>query len=167
MSSDRQSGFTLVELMIAIAVLAVLLGLALPSFQASMRSNRVATTSNEILASLSLARTEAIRGLGAAGVCPSADGLNCVSTTDWAGGWTVWREDRGAGGVVRTVVRYIQPKQRMAVTGPEAGVQFTTQGRSDTGAEQFDVAPSDTDTPARCVTVSTTGQSRVNQGGCA
>ena len=37
-----------------------------------LRSNRVATTSNELLASLSLARTEAIRGLGPAGVCPSA-----------------------------------------------------------------------------------------------
>lgn len=166
-SSNRQSGFTLVELMIAVAVLAILLGLALPSFQGAMRSNRVVTTSNELLGSLALARTEAIRGLGAAGVCPSADGINCAATSDWAAGWTVWREDRGAGGVVRTVVRYIQPKQRMAVTGPEDGVQFTTQGRSETGAEQFDVAPSDAAAPARCVAVNTTGQTRISQGACA
>ena len=96
-----------------------------------LRSNRVATTSNELLASLSLARTEAIRGLGPAGVCPSADGTSCATTTDWAAGWTVWREDRLAGGVVeRTVVRYVQPKQRMVVTGPDAGVEFTTRGAS-------------------------------------
>ncbi|MCA0196667.1 MAG: GspH/FimT family pseudopilin [Proteobacteria bacterium] len=142
--------------------------MALPSFQASLRSNRVATTSNELLASLSLARTEAIRGLGPAGVCPSADGTSCATTTDWAAGWTVWREDRLAGGVVeRTVVRYVQPKQRMVVTGPDAGVEFTTQGRLDGAAETFDVNPIDVATPARCVRVNPTGQARVSQGACA
>lgn len=167
MPTDRQSGFTLIELMVAVAVVAILLGLALPSFQGSMRSNRVATTTNELLASFSLARTEAIRGLGPAGVCPSADGINCATTTDWAAGWTVWREDRAAGGPVRTVVRYVQPKQRMVVTGPDAGVQFTTQGRSQSGAEQVGVRPLDAATPARCVMVSVTGQTRTSQGACA
>ncbi|HRF83012.1 MAG: GspH/FimT family pseudopilin [Xanthomonadales bacterium] len=168
MSPARQSGFTMIELMVTIAVVAILAALALPSFQASLRSNRVATTSNELLASLSLARTEAIRGLGPAGVCPSADGTSCATTTDWAAGWTVWREDRLAGGVVeRTVVRYVQPKQRMVVTGPDAGVEFTTQGRLDGAAETFDVNPIDVATPARCVRVNPTGQARVSQGACA
>jgi len=167
-SSYRQSGFTLVELMITVAVLAILLALALPSFQASIRSNRVATTSNELLGSLSLARTEAIRGLGAAGVCASDDGAACTATTDWANGWIVWREDRAAGGVtVRTVVRYFQPKQRMVITGPNDGMQFTTQGRTQDGADQFGVAPEDVGTPARCLVVNATGQARINQGACA
>lgn len=168
MPSDRQSGFTMVEVMIAVAVLAILLGLALPSFQGSMRSNRVATSSNEMLASLSLARTEAIRGLGPAGVCASADGATCSATTNWANGWIVWRDDRAAGGVVvRTTVRYIQPKQRMAITGPNAGVRFTTQGRSQTGAEQIGVAASDAASVARCVLLNASGQSRITQGACA
>lgn len=167
-SSYRQSGFTLVELMIAIAVVAILLGLALPSFQSTMRSNRVATTSNELLGSLALARTEAIRGLGPAGVCASDDGTTCTSTADWANGWIVWREDRAAGGVTaRTVVRYIQPKQRMEITGPNDGMEFTTQGRTQGGADQFDVAPEDVATPSRCVMVNTTGQARITQGACA
>lgn len=168
MPSRRQSGFTLIELMVAIAVLAILLGLALPSFQESLRSNRVIAASNELLASFALARTEAIRGLGPAGVCASADGATCNATTDWASGWIVWREDRGAGGVaVRSVVRYIQPKQRMAISGPNAGVQFTTQGRSQNGAQQVGVAPSDSTSVARCVSVSTTGQGRVEKRTCA
>ncbi|GAB3507889.1 GspH/FimT family pseudopilin [Pseudoxanthomonas daejeonensis] len=167
MPSNRQTGFTLVELMIAVAVLAILLGLALPSFQASMRSNRVATTSNELLGSLSLARTEAIRGLGPAGVCASADGAACTATTDWANGWIVWREDRAAGGVTtRTVVRYIQPKQRMAIVGPNDGMQFTTQGRAQGGADRFGVAPADAVAPARCLMINATGQARISQGAC-
>jgi type IV fimbrial biogenesis protein FimT len=168
MPSDRQSGFTLIELMVAIAVVAILLAIALPSFQASMRSNRVATSSNEMLASLSLARTEAIRGLGAAGVCATTDGTTCASTTDWASGWIIWRDDRGADGVVaRTVVRYIQPKQRMAISGPTDGIQFTTQGRSQTGATNVGVAASDATSVARCIRLNTSGQSRITQGACA
>ena len=69
--------------------------------------------------------------------------------------------------VERTVVRYVQPKQRMVVTGPDAGVEFTTQGRLDGAAETFDVNPIDVATPARCVRVNPTGQARVSQGACA
>ena len=166
MSPYRQSGFTMVELMVTVAVLAILAGIALPSFQASLRSNRVATTSNELLASLSLGRTEAIRAIGPAGVCPSSTGLACVANTDWAAGWIVWHEVPSAGGPVLTVIRYVQPKQRTAVTGPAAGLVFTAQGRAQAGATQIDVAPSDAATPARCVRVGVTGQSRSEQGAC-
>jgi len=167
MPSHRQSGFTAIELMVTVAIVAILAALALPSFQASLRSNRVATTTNEVLASLALARTEAIRGLGPAGVCPSADGNDCATTTDWAGGWVVWRENRLSGGVIeRAVVRYVQPKQRTTVTGPDAGIDFTVQGRAQNGAEQIGVSPVDAADPARCVMVNAAGQARTAQGAC-
>ena len=74
MSKRQVTGFTLIELLVTISIMAILLTIALPSFQGSMRSNRVATTSNELLASLSLARSEAIRSTRGGGVCASADG---------------------------------------------------------------------------------------------
>lgn len=61
MSLRRQNGFTLVELMVTVAVLAILSTIAYPSFQSTIRSNRVATTTNELIASLALARSEAIK----------------------------------------------------------------------------------------------------------
>ena len=168
MPSVRQAGFTLIELMVVVAVVAILAALALPSFQQSIRSNRVATTTNEVLASFSLARTEAIKGIGVAGVCPSSDGsATCANTTDWGGGWVVWRTDATAAGNVRTVVRYVQQKAGTVVTGPAAGVSFTVQGRSVTGASQVGVTPESGSTPVRCVLVSATGQARVNQGACS
>src|SRR5690606_28438934 len=119
MYSERlQSGFTLIELMVAISIVAILLALGLPSFQASLRSNRVTTATNEMLASLSLARTEAIKGIGTAGVCPSSDGSTCGAGTDWSGGWLVWRTDATGAGTVQTPVRYVQQKGSTAVTGP-------------------------------------------------
>ncbi|HET6397440.1 MAG TPA: GspH/FimT family pseudopilin [Pseudoxanthomonas sp.] len=167
MRRKHHAGVTLIELLVTLVVLAVLLGMALPSFQGSMRSNRVATATNEILASLALARTEAIKGLGPAGVCPSSDGVSCASNTDWSGGWLVWREHRAAGATVRTVVRYVQARHQMEVSGPADGIRFTTQGRSDSGAVQFGLSPEDAEGPARCIAVNASGQARTEKQACA
>lgn len=167
MPSVRQSGFSLIELLVVVAIVAVLAALAFPSFQGSMRSNRVATASNEVLASLSLARTEAIKGIGAAGVCPSTDGANCTSSTNWGAGWIVWRTDITGTGPVRTVVRYVQQKSAMVVTGPAAGFDFNVQGRSVNGAGQVGVSPMSATSPARCILLNAAGQSRVVQGACS
>ena len=61
MTRSTSRGFTLVELMITIAVLAIGSALAYPSFSGVMRSNRVATSTNGLLAAFNLARSEAIR----------------------------------------------------------------------------------------------------------
>lgn len=54
-------GFTLIEMMIALTVLAILLGLALPSFTAMMRNGKVRAAAESALAGLQLARSEAIK----------------------------------------------------------------------------------------------------------
>ncbi|MCP3661179.1 MAG: prepilin-type N-terminal cleavage/methylation domain-containing protein, partial [Gammaproteobacteria bacterium] len=58
---QRVKGFTLVELMITILILAILLGFAVPSFQAMMRNNAVVAASNQLLGALLLARSEAVK----------------------------------------------------------------------------------------------------------
>lgn len=54
-------GFTLVEMMISIAILAVLLGLAAPGFQTFIRNTQVRTTADSLQAGMQLARSEALR----------------------------------------------------------------------------------------------------------
>lgn len=89
----RIRGFTLVELMVTIAIVAILAAIAFPSFQATIRSNRLATSSNELLATIALARSEALRSARGAGICPSEDGATC--SADWNDGWIVWLEAAG------------------------------------------------------------------------
>ncbi|AKC87475.1 GspH/FimT family pseudopilin [Pseudoxanthomonas suwonensis] len=128
MPSDRQAGFTLVELMITLAVLAVLLAIGLPNFQQSLRNNRVATTTNDMIAAISLARSEAIRNTRGGAICASEDGLTCGD--DWSLGWIVWR-DGNANGTPQAneIVRFTQGNPRMVVTGPDAPVVFDARGR--------------------------------------
>jgi type IV fimbrial biogenesis protein FimT len=168
MSRRQVAGFTLLELMVTIAIMAVLIAIAVPSFQGSLRSNRVATTSNELLASLSLARSEGIKSTRGGGVCASANGSSCGA--DWSQGWMVWTEKDGDGVYDNdeTVVRYSQGKPRLQVAGSAATVAFDGRGRIMGGAAAtIGVVPEGVTTPARCVDITITGQARVKHGACS
>ena len=67
-----QRGFTLLELMITVAVLAILLSLGVPSFAETIRNNRVAAQTNELVTALSLARSEASKRGMPVSVCAGA-----------------------------------------------------------------------------------------------
>lgn len=76
----RRRGFTLVEMMVVIAMIAILLGIATPSFIAYRRNAELSGTANEFLAALSAARAEAMKRQLRAFVVP-ADGAS------WTSGW--------------------------------------------------------------------------------
>ena len=74
---QTQTGFTLVELMVALAVLAVLLGIAVPSFQSITNRNRLTAVTNEMLGAVQLARVEAVRRNARVVFCPTTNGTAC------------------------------------------------------------------------------------------
>jgi len=162
----RTKGFTLIELMVTIAVLAILLAIAFPSFQGSMRSNRLATTTNEVLASVALARSEGLRSRGHGAICPSADGLTCG--VDWNEGWIVWSDtdDSSAVDGDEFVVRYVQGHPRLAVSGSADSLAFDARGRAVGGAVTIGLKPDDKETPARCISITATGQTKVKKEAC-
>jgi type IV fimbrial biogenesis protein FimT len=86
--TNSQYGFTLIELMVTIAVLSILITIAVPSFSSIIASNRVTTTTNDLFGSLTQAKSEAIRRGNRVTICPSTDGVSCqTGTTTWAVGW--------------------------------------------------------------------------------
>lgn len=83
---NRYRGFTLIELIITVAIAAIVLAVGVPSFQTMMRNNRAATYTNEFMSALNFARSEAIkRGLSVT-LCPSADSATCAGV-NWEVGW--------------------------------------------------------------------------------
>lgn len=169
MHRTRVTGFTLVELMVTIAIVAILLAIGLPSFQGSMRSNRVATSTNELIASLSLARTEAIRSTNSAAVCASSDGTSCG--TDWNQGWIVWTDNDDDDTLdADEVVRYVQahPNLSLATASTVGTITFDNRGRAD-GPQAFTLKP--TDCPSglklqRELQVTSVGQVNMTQKDC-
>lgn len=87
--SARSAGFTLIELMVTIAIAAVLLMIAIPSFQGVALTSQLRTLSNDLLASARVARSEAIKRNTVVTLCPSADGQACANGGGWEQGWII------------------------------------------------------------------------------
>lgn len=84
-------GFTLLELMVALAVASVLVVVAVPSFRDLLRRNQVSSANNALLADLGYARSEAITRGSIVSICPSSDGTTCsVGTQAYESGWLVY-----------------------------------------------------------------------------
>lgn len=83
---DRSSGFTLIELMIAVVILSVLVTLAVPSFQDMVANNRAASQANSLLQLITYGRSEAIRRNRVMTLCRSTSGTSCAGAGDWAQG---------------------------------------------------------------------------------
>lgn len=96
--SPRPVGFTLLELVITVAVLAIALGIAIPSFQGITNRNRLTSVANEVVAAMQLTRMEAIRRNQRVVMCPSTNGTTC-SGADWMR--MIVREADAGGVVVR------------------------------------------------------------------
>jgi type IV fimbrial biogenesis protein FimT len=90
-------GFTLVELLVTLAVSAMLLAVAVPSTAAIVKSVRLSSASNVFLSGLYLARNEAIKRNGRVVLCKSPDGIACVSGGGWEQGWIVFHDANNDG----------------------------------------------------------------------
>lgn len=94
-----QQGFTLIELMVVIALLVILVTIGVPSFQQIITQNRAAAISNDLLYHLQLARSEAVRHSQRVSVCPVTlqDLEECSNTSDWNEGWIMFLDTNGDG----------------------------------------------------------------------
>ncbi len=82
-------GFTLIELMVTIAVAGILMGIGIPSFSQLITSNRLTTNINELVTSLTFARSEAIK---------RGQPVTLLKTgAEWESGWTVFTDLNGNG----------------------------------------------------------------------
>jgi type IV fimbrial biogenesis protein FimT len=99
--NKRSFGFTLVELLITLSVVSILALIATPSLSRIIASQRMSTNINELIASITLARSEAIKSSNAVIVCSNttAAPTSCSGSTNWSQGWLVWVDRNNSGTV--------------------------------------------------------------------
>jgi len=87
-------GFTLVELLVTIAIAAIIISVGAPSFSSLITSNDSDNAIRRVAAGLAYARSEAVsRGVSNIYMCPSSNGVVC--STDWSDGWLVFADMDG------------------------------------------------------------------------
>lgn len=117
-------GFTLIELMVTLAVAAILLGIAIPSYQNFTVNSRMASQANDLITALNLARSEAVKRGANVTICASSNGTGCAGS--WEQGWIV-----SAGGTAIRVQQALGGLSTLAGgTDVASMITFNSAGRT-------------------------------------
>ena len=95
----QRNGFTLVELIVTLAVISVVTAMGLPMFERMITNSRLTSQSNDFISALLYARTEAVKRGTRVTLCKSASGTACTTSGYWSKGWIVFSDT----GTVATV----------------------------------------------------------------
>ncbi|WP_051293547.1 GspH/FimT family pseudopilin [Pseudoduganella violaceinigra] len=148
---ERQSGFTLIEMMVTVGIILILASVGVPAMQDFITNQRIKSTTNDLFSSLLRARSEAIKR--------NAD-VKMTPSTSWETGWAILSPNTG-----EPVLASFSTRSSVKVTGPNGGVTFTPAGRvKGAGNLQFNVSA--TNGKPRCITVDLGGRPNVQAKSC-
>jgi type IV fimbrial biogenesis protein FimT len=94
---QSSSGFTMIELVVVIAVVGILMAIGVPSFKYVTTANRISAEVNGLLGDMQFARAEAIKEGHPVVVCVSTDFLTCNNTNTWQSGWIICSDANNDG----------------------------------------------------------------------
>lgn len=147
--NTSQRGFTLIEMMVTLTVLAIMLGLGVPSFRNFIAGQKVKSASHDLMTALVLARSEAIKRNAEVTIAP-------ITANTWVSGWTV----KAASSA--TTVHEQQALSGVTITSPSSNVVYKANGRP-ASASKFEVAGA---SATRCVKIDLTGIPSSQSGAC-
>ncbi|MBB3062419.1 GspH/FimT family pseudopilin [Microbulbifer rhizosphaerae] len=125
----KQQGFTLVELMVTIAVLAIVVGIAVPSFYTQIQNNRSLALAEDFAGALNYARSEAVKRGTRVSLCASADGKKCGG--DWKQSWIAFVDSATSDDSAAPVIENGEAVlQRWQVPNGKASLTVTQGGKS-------------------------------------
>jgi type IV fimbrial biogenesis protein FimT len=162
-SKTVQKGVTLLEMMITLAILAIVLTVVAPNMQSFLIKNRITAEINEVSGIIQYARHLAIDEQTNVVVCPSVDFLECG--TNWNNAKIVFIDsnaDGNRGASEDLLVTTSEASDSTLMTGPAGSIQFLDTGAADS-AFSIQICPLSKDaTFARAISISLQGRVRVS-----
>jgi type IV fimbrial biogenesis protein FimT len=167
----REHGFTLIELVVTIAIAAILTGLAASPMTKMFAANRVQTEASSFVSDLMLARAEAVKRGQGVSLCPSSNGTTCLGTNTWNSGWIIYPDSTQcnpaptASTTIAAPIRVRAPfkgSDTLVATAPATNtcVSFNREGFASSGGGvvfTLHASPSTTQS-TRCVSVGLGGR---------
>ena len=137
-------GVTLMECLVALAIMGILSVLAVPSFRDLLVRRTVLVTAEALVDDLRFARTEALKRGGQVSVCSSANGLACSQSAVWVEGWIVF-VDGGNTAVVdgRDEILRVQTRQSgmASIASDKSSFSFRPLGMASPATQSFKFTP--------------------------
>jgi len=153
------------ELMFTITVMGLLLGLGVPSFMQTIRSNRLITQTNELVGALNFTRSEALKRANSVTICASANASTCSAALNWGTGFVSF-VDLNSNGIRDGAEELLQawpaiPAEFTLTSTSRTFVRYTASGTTGnaTPSEVFNLTrPGCTGTNARRLTIPLVGR---------
>lgn len=161
-----QRGFTLIELMVTIVVMAILLAIVIPSFTDITLGSKLRAQANDLAAGALLARSEAVKRNVAMRLCASSDGATCSGS--WVDGWIVITGSTGGGTVI---TKHAAASSGFHINSGVTSIVFQSSGVGSTSTTLTVCRASPSvGSQERVVSISATGRTRVTKttaGSCS
>lgn len=158
------SGYTLVEVLVVAALVAVLAMVGVPALTDFVQNDRLVTQINTLTGHMAYARSEAVKRTQQVSVCVSSNGTSCTGGTNWEAGWLIYvdeNDDDGftAGEEILRVQQTLEGNNTLTPGGIGSAVTYDYRGYV-TAASIGTFTLCDARSEGRAIAISTTGRVR-------
>jgi type IV fimbrial biogenesis protein FimT len=169
----QKNGFTLLELMVTLAVAGILLSVGVPSFRNVIMDNRLVNHANQFVTSVNLARSAAVRYQRNATICASTNYdaalPTCSGTSNWSRGWIVWVDkDRDDATDANEIIAVHEPLTGAVslTSGAVSRFSYDARGFGTTAADDMTLCDGRDSETGRVIKVNNVGRTNVSRQTC-